>query len=197
MGDQTVDGGGSGEVESTPVRRFGWSNMFVHPDDDPRVDHASANTERAVLVDFLSDQRLTLTLKCADLDADALARRGVPPSDLSLLGLVRHLAGVEQVWFRIRMAGQPVRRHYRSDSGSNLEFDGAVADQAVVTEAWQTWRTEVEFAERFVDDAGDLGLVGAEGDFLREVLVHMIEEYARHNGHADFLREQIDGRVGQ
>jgi len=184
-------------VGSTPVRRFGWSNMFVHPDDDPRVDHASANTERAVLVDFLSDQRLTLTLKCADLDAEALARRGVPPSDLSLLGLVRHLAGVEQVWFRIRMAGQPVRRHYRSDSGSNLEFDGAVADQAVVTEAWQIWRTEVEFAERFVDDADDLGLVGAEGDFLREVLVHMIEEYARHNGHADFLREQIDGRVGQ
>jgi hypothetical protein len=197
MGDQAVDGGGSGGVGSTPVRRFGWSNMFVHPDDDPRVDHASANTERAVLVDFLSDQRLTLTLKCADLDADAVARRGVPPSDLSLLGLVRHLAGVEQVWFRIRMAGQPVRRHYRSDSGSNLEFDGAVADQAVVTEAWQTWRTEVEFAERFVDDADDLGLVGAEGDFLREVLVHMIEEYARHNGHADFLREQIDGRIGQ
>ena len=105
MGDQTVDGGGSGEAESTPVRRFGWSNMFLHPDDDPRVDHASANTERAVLVDFLSDQRLTLTLKCADLDAGSAGPAGVPPSDLSLLGLVRHLAGVEQVWFRIRMAG--------------------------------------------------------------------------------------------
>ena len=66
-----------------------------------------------------------------------------------------------------------------------------------MAEAWQTWRAEVEFAERFVADADDLGLVGAEGDFLREVLVHMIEEYARHNGHADFLRERIDGRVGQ
>ena len=66
-----------------------------------------------------------------------------------------------------------------------------------LTEARQTWRAEVEFAERCVAYADDLGLVGAEGDFLREVLVHMIEEYARHNGHADFLREQIDGRVGQ
>jgi hypothetical protein len=67
----------------------------------------------------------------------------------------------------------------------------------VVADAWQTWQSEVEFAERFVTDADDLGMIGAKGDSLREVLVHMIEEYARHNGHADFLRERIDGRVGQ
>jgi hypothetical protein len=178
------------------ARRFAWSNMFVHPAQDPRQDAASANTERAVLVDYLSDQRLTLQLKCADLDGEALARRSVPPSNLSLLGLVRHMAGVEQAWFRIRMVGQAVPRHYRGADDRNDDFDGAIADAAVVSEAWDCWRTEVAFAERYVE-ATDLGRVGAEGDFLREVLVHMIEEYARHNGHADFLRERIDGRIGQ
>jgi hypothetical protein len=72
-----------------------------------------------------------------------------------------------------------------------------VPDPAVVAEAWDAWRAEVAFAERFVDEAPDLDLAGNEGHVLREVLVHMIEEYARHNGHADFLRERIDGRIGQ
>ena len=67
----------------------------------------------------------------------------------------------------------------------------------MVAEVWETWRAEVAFADRFVAEAPDLDLVGKDGDVLREVLVHMIEEYARHNGHADFLRERIDGRVGQ
>ena len=70
-------------------------------------------------------------------------------------------------------------------------------DPEVVAEAWAAWRAEVAFAERFVAEAPDLDLTGPEGEVLREVLVHMIEEYARHNGHADFLRERIDGRVGQ
>ena len=70
-------------------------------------------------------------------------------------------------------------------------------DPEVVSEAWNIWRAEVAVAERLVAEAPDLDVVGTEGDFLREVLVHMIEEYARHNGHADFLHERIDGRVGQ
>jgi hypothetical protein len=72
-----------------------------------------------------------------------------------------------------------------------------VPDPAVVAEAWDTWRAEVAFGDRFVAEASDLDLVGKEGDVLCEVLVSMIEEYARHNGHADLLRERIDGRVGQ
>jgi len=80
--------------------------------------------------------------------------------------------------------------------GVNAEI-GAVADPDVVADAWATWRAEVAFAERYVDQATDLSMVGAAGDPLREVLVHMIEEYARHNGHADLLRERIDGRKGQ
>jgi uncharacterized damage-inducible protein DinB len=153
--------------------------------------------ERATLVGYLRDQRLTLELKCSGLDAADLARRSVEPSNLSLLGLVRHLADVERSWFRRRLAGQDAPPHYRSEAGRDEDFDGAVPDPEVVAEAWETWRAEVAFADRFVAEAPDLDLVGKDGDVLREVLVHMIEEYARHNGHADFLRERIDGRVGQ
>jgi hypothetical protein len=185
-----------GSIEDQPVRRFGWSDMFVHPDDDPRTD-GGFQGERATLVGFLRDQRLTLELKCSGLGPADLALRSVEPSNLSLLGLVRHMADVERNWFRQRLAGQDAPPHYRSDTNRNGDFDGAVPDPEVVAEAWDTWRAEAAFAERFVAQAPDLDVVGKEGDVLREVLVHMIEEYARHNGHADFLRERIDGRVGQ
>ena len=179
-----------------PARHFGWSDMFVRPEDDPRSD-TGFDGERATLVGFLRDQRLTLELKCAGLDASDLARRSVPPSNLSLLGLLRHMAAVEQTWFRIRMAGQDEPRLFRSDDDRDLDFNGAVPDPAVVAEAWDAWRAEVAFAEQYVDDAPDVERVGRDGHDLRTVLVHMIEEYARHNGHADLLRERIDGRVGQ
>jgi uncharacterized damage-inducible protein DinB len=187
-----------------PERQFGWWDMFVDPDDDPREQGSRFIGERATLVRFLRDYRLTLELKCAGLDAEAMARRSVPPSNLSLLGLVRHMAGVEQAWFRIVLAGQRVPRHYRSEADPNGDFNGAVADPASVAEAWDTWRSEVAFAEKFVSEAPDLD-VSAHFDnghdsgemTLRTIMVHMIEEYARHMGHADFLRERIDGRVGQ
>ena len=183
-------------VDEELTRRFGWSDMFVHPDDDRRAD-GGFEGERATLVGYLRDRRLTLELKCSGLDAAALARRSVPPSNLSLLGLVRHMAGVEQIWFRLRMAGQDGQRHYCSDGDPDGDFNGAVPDPDVVADAWDTWRAEVAFAEQYVAAAPDLDVVGSAGDVLRDVLVHMIEEYARHNGHADFLRERIDGRVGQ
>lgn len=151
--------------------------------------------------EYLRNQRLTLELKCADLDAEALARRSVPPSNLSLLGLVRHLAGVEQYWFRQVLAGEPPSpRHYRAGGDPDGDFNDAVADPDAVADAWRTWRGEVAFAERFVAAAPDLAVTGRHDDepiALREVLVHLIEEYARHNGHADLLRERIDGRIGE
>jgi uncharacterized damage-inducible protein DinB len=189
-----------------PDRQFGWWDMFVHPDDDPREQGGDiGDGELATLVRYLRDYRLTLELKCADLDADAMASRSVPPSNLCLLGLVRHLAGVEQYWIRIVMAGQDDPRLYRTDDDPNGDFDGAVPDPAVVAEAWATWRSEVAFAEKFVAAAPSLdvrGILDSEADdsgsiTLRQVMIHMIEEYARHMGHADFLRERIDGRVGQ
>ncbi|MFF3018706.1 DinB family protein [Streptomyces sp. NPDC057939] len=173
--------------------------MFVHPDDDARSD-GGFQGERDVLVGYLRDQRLTLEMKCAGLDAEGMARRSVAPSNLSLLGLVRHLAGVEQYWFRQVMAGEGIRRHYRSADDRDGEFTGAIGDPEVVADAWATWRDEVAFAERLVAEAPDLDVTGTGGEEpmqLREVLVHMVEEYARHNGHADLLRECVDGRVGQ
>ncbi|MFI6323755.1 DinB family protein [Nonomuraea sp. NPDC050556] len=173
-------------------RKFAWSDMFVHPDDDPRAA-AGYTTERDTLVGFLRDQRLTLELKCAGLDAEAMAKRSVEPSDLSLLGLVRHMARVEHAWFRRTMVGDPAPRLFPDNS----DFEGAVADPEVVAEAWALWRAEVAFAEQYVADNPDMGHVGKHGSVLRDVMVSMIEEYARHNGHADFLRERIDGRVGR
>jgi uncharacterized damage-inducible protein DinB len=150
---------------------------------------------------YLRRQRLTLELKCADLDAEALARRSVEPSTLSLLGLVRHMADVERSWFRVVMAGHAVPKHYVSPTNRDGDFDDAVADPAMVAEAFAAWREEGAFADRFVAEAPSLDVTGLnDADdsqiSLREVLVHMIEEYARHNGHADLLRERIDGRIG-
>ncbi|MEV0268314.1 DinB family protein [Hamadaea sp. NPDC050747] len=180
----------------TEERQFGWSNMFVAPEDDPRSQEGYRG-ERAVLVGYLDDYRKTLELKCAGLDAEQLARRSVEPSTMSLLGLIRHLAGVEHYWFRIHMAGYDGPRLYRSGDDRDEDFNGAVGDPEVVREAWETWRAEVAFAEEYVAAAPDMGFTGAKGDELRGILVHMIEEYARHMGHADLLRERIDGRVGQ
>lgn len=183
---------------STPQRRAG---NFVPPEDDPRLGGSSLGNERATLDDYLQYQRKTLELKCLGLSAASLARRSVEPSTLSLLGLVRHMADVERHWFRQVMDSQDAPRHFSSDAQPDGAFEGAVADPQLVEAAWATWANEVAFAERFVAEAPDLDVVGHDARngavSLREVLVHMIEEYARHNGHADLLRERIDGRVGQ
>ena len=182
------------------TRTFGWQDVFVRPEEDPRSEGASLAGERDTLTSYLRDYRLTLELKCSGLDAAGMARRSVPPSNLSLLGLVRHLTDVERNWFRRVLAGQDVGWRFGRDDDTDAAFDEAAADPGLVEQAWAAWRDEVQFAERFVDDAPDLDMTGSHGPglvSLRDVLVHMIEEYARHMGHADLLRERIDGRVGQ
>ena len=182
---------------TAPLHR---ADMFMDLDTDPREGGPSLGDERETLVEFLRCQRLTLQLKCEGLDAAQLARRAVEPSTMSLLGLLRHMAEVERGWFRRRFAGLDAPKRYQSDAAPDGDFDGAVADQAVVDEAWAAWREEIAFAERFAGET-DLGFVGDDGAgnpiSLRELMVHMIEEYARHNGHADLLRERLDGRLGQ
>ncbi|HVB42101.1 MAG TPA: DinB family protein [Streptosporangiaceae bacterium] len=176
-------------------------------DDDPRENGPRLGDERGTLVESLRRQRLTLELKCAGLDPEAMARRSVEPSTMSLLGLVRHLAEVERATFRVMMAGQEVPRLYCSDTDRDADFDGAVPDPKVVAEAWDAWHVEADFAARFVAEAPSLDITGYDplnkhgsggGQMsLREALVGMIEEYARHMGHVDLLRERIDGRLGQ
>ncbi|MCE7082369.1 DinB family protein [Streptomyces sp. ST2-7A] len=176
--------------------------MFLPREEDPRTD-GGFRGERDVIIGYLEDQRRTLMMKCADLTPEQLSRRAVEPSNLSLLGLVRHMADVERGWFRRVMAGEdapPLWRRRPDREDPDGDFNGAAADPAVVAEAWERWEEEVAFARRLVAGAPDLGVIGTgrgKSVELREVLVHMIEEYARHNGHADLLRERIDGRVGQ
>jgi uncharacterized damage-inducible protein DinB len=177
------------------------ADMFVDPDKDARPEPPPQGDERATLVGFLRWQRETLELKCAGLDAADLARRAVEPSTLSLLGLVRHLADVERGWFRGVLAAQDAPPHFRSDANRDEAFDGALPDEDLVDQAWELWRMEVANSDRLVDEAANLDVSGIDpwrGSMsLRWVLVHMIEEYARHLGHVDLLRERIDGRVGQ
>jgi hypothetical protein len=166
--------------------------MWVDPDDDPRETDDEIVDERSTLLDYLRYYRLTMEMKCAGLDAEQLARRSIPPSTMSLLGLVRHLAEGERHFRRV-MAGEDAPKLY-------------CTDPAVVDDAWRQWRAEVELTDRFVAGVADLGTrnagvsdLGPNGADvqLRDFLVAQIAEYARHCGHADLLRERIDGRVGQ
>lgn len=181
--------------------------MFIDLDDDPREDGPALADERTALVEYLRCARLTLEMKCAGLDAEAMARRSVEPSTMSLLGLVRHLAEGDRHAFREVMAGQDAPRLFCSDTDRDGDFDGAVPDPQVVADAWDAWRAEVDFAERFVAEAPSLDITGVNDRTgigsghgpisLREVLLETIWEYGRHLGHADLLRERIDGRIGQ
>ncbi|WP_380158790.1 DinB family protein [Kineococcus sp. R86509] len=159
--------------------------------------------EKATLLDYLSHYREVIERKCEDLDAGQLATRSVPPSSLSLLGLVRHLAKVERDWFPRTLAERPeTPRLYWTEEDPELAFTGAVADDAVVTEAFATWRQEVAAADAWLAELpeADLGREVPHRDgpvSVRDVLVHLIEEYARHAGHADLLRECLDGRTGE
>ncbi len=181
-----------------------YPDMWVDPDDDPRDVLANPVGEKETLWNYLKHYRITLEMKCHGLDAEQLARRSVPPSTMSLLGLVRHLAHVEQSWFQRVLQEQPdlPKLFGKSEENQDADFDGAVADPAVVDEAWAAWRSQVKAADAWMETLPEDGLGGTvtrngQEIPIRDVLVHMVEEYARHLGHADLLRECVDGRVGQ
>lgn len=147
---------------------------------------------------FLDYHRATLAMKCAGLRDDDLRRRAMPPSTLTLLGLVRHMAEVERAWFRRVIDGEDIPLVW-SDTG---DYQAAYeAGDASGTEAFEAWQAEVEHARRIEREAESLDVTGYAASWqedvsLRLVMLHLIHEYARHNGHADFLREAIDGTVG-
>jgi uncharacterized damage-inducible protein DinB len=185
-------------VSDQPER---WSQASVHPDmwldpdEDPR-DNAgtSPEGEPATLQDYLTNYRLTLLMKCEGLGVEQLARRSVPPSTMSLLGLLRHLAEVERDWRGWILPDPPPKLYGPNDA----DFDGAVADQAVVDAAYADLAREQAATDAVLAGHPDLSeRLGKDAIPVRELQVHRIEEYARHCGHADLLRECIDGRVGQ
>jgi uncharacterized damage-inducible protein DinB len=178
------------------------SDMWMPPEQDPRT-YDNPVGEKATYREYLRNYRLTVELKCADLDAEQLARRSVPPSTMSLLGLVRHLAQVENHWFQRVLQGRTEGpRPYKREDDPDWDFVGAKPDPAAVEDAFTTWKTEIAKADEWLDalEESDLG-TGPSHDggnvATRDVVVHVIEEYARHAGHADLLRECIDGRTGQ
>jgi uncharacterized damage-inducible protein DinB len=185
----------------TSQRVVGYGGMWARSDEDPRIAGNPVG-ELATIREYLSNYRLTLGLKCEDLLPQQLAARSVPPSTMSLLGLIRHMASVEHNWFHRTLQGHPdVPRLYWSAEHHDLDFDGAVADPAVVEDAFAAWRAQIVAADQWLDAWTDLGAVvdlpNGEQASVRDILIHMIEEYARHCGHADLLRECIDGRTGQ
>ena len=163
-----------------------------------RTDPPYSAGERAMLDAWLDYHRATLAVKCDGLHDAQLRERAVAPSTLSLLGLVRHQAEVERGWFRRTLGGEDAPALYCSEDDPDGDFDNV--DTADVAEAFASWRAECEHARQAVAAAPSLDVTGqrrGEPVSLRWIMVHMIEEYARHNGHADLLRERIDGTVGK
>ena len=165
---------------------------------DARAAPPMVGDERDTLVAFLEWHRETFALKCAGIPPERLSEKGVPPSGLSLHGLIRHLAGVERWWFRIQFAEEDVPLLYYSDDDPDQDFETLDGD---VEEALAVWRAECARSRAIVAATPSLDRTGrransAEPFSLRFALVHLLAEYARHNGHADLLRERIDGGTG-
>ena len=164
-----------------------------------RRDPTFVADERTALREWLEYQRATLLVKCDGLDAAGLAARPVPSSVLSLHGLVRHMADVERNWFRRWMEGVPADPLFYDEAHPDGDFEQA--DGATWEADLEVWRAEVEHAQGVEAGVASLDQVCRRPDReqaidARWIMVHMIEEYARHNGHADLIREMVDGTVG-
>ena len=172
------------------------SMTWIAPAPTP-VDGPLVGPDRPMLEAYLNYQRTTLLSICGGLTGGQLATRPLPSSNLSLLGLVRHLTKVERTWFRIRAAGEAVEPVFDPALGKDHDFDELdPADAAATFERYadERRRCDVAVAAMSFDDTFELG---GEPFSLRMVYVHLIGEYARHNGHADLLREAVDGVTGR
>ena len=166
--------------------------------DDRTAVPTSGAGERELVRAYLDFHRDTLAAKCAGLSDDDLRTASVPPSGLSLLGLVRHMAEVERAWFRRVIGGQEVPLVWGEGWDFQAAYDASGASRA---EAFAAWEAEVAHARRIEAAAPSLDVTGVDRrsgtEFsLRRVMLHVLQEYARHNGHADLVRERIDGVTG-
>jgi uncharacterized damage-inducible protein DinB len=166
---------------------------------DDRVGPPNSGTEREMLRAFLDFHRQTLAIKCQGLTDEELRRQSSPPSTLSLLALVRHMAEVERAWFR-RVFGDHDAPMVWSDKPADFQaaYDASRATRA---EAFAAWEAEVAHSRQLEAAAASLEAAGYQPRWeeevsLRMVMLHVLLEYGRHNGHADFLREGVDGVVG-
>jgi uncharacterized damage-inducible protein DinB len=169
------------------------------PPEKGRRDPPFQADERTMLNAWLDFHRATLLVKCDGLSDDQLRTRSVPPSPLTLLGLVRHMTEVERSWFRRVLAGEDAPPLYCTEA--NPDGDFLDVDDVDVPAAFRALADEVDYCRRLSARYDDLDTVGTwrrrgQQVSLRWIFNHMIEEYARHNGHADFLRERIDGATG-
>ncbi|MGA2872592.1 MAG: DinB family protein [Candidatus Dormibacteria bacterium] len=164
-----------------------------------RPEPPEAGDERSTLEGFLDYQRATLAWKCEGLSEPQLKAAAVPPSNLTLLGLVRHMAEVERGWFRIALAGEALPFRWVTDERPDGEFEAI--EGADVAPAFAAWNEECQRSRGILAQVGSLAdtfrsRAGTEFS-VRWLLTHMIEEYARHNGHADLLRQRLDGQTGE
>jgi hypothetical protein len=164
----------------------------------PRIEPDKIAGERRALEQWLDFQRSTFLTKCAGLSAEQLKQRAVPPSNLSLLGLARHLADGERGWLRQCAAREDVPDMYYRRDAPQADFDdvdGADAETDMDAYRHEVEAARVAVADMALDDVMPFPWGGPDRD-LRWIYLHLIEEYARHNGHADLLRERIDGVTG-
>ena len=166
--------------------------------DDGRTAVPRTGSERDILTGYLDNHRKLFEQKCAGLSQKQLSTKAVPPSDMSLHGLLRHLSGVERWWFQIQFAGDDVPMLYYSDDDPDQDFESLDGD---IDEAFGVWRRECDRSREIVAAADSLDAVGRSkrdgSEFsLRWLLVQMLAEYAQHNGHTDLLRERLDGKTG-
>lgn len=184
---------------------------MTDPRSDPRTDPRPATDEITTLVEFVDYFRDTLELKTSGLTDEQARAASVPPSDLNLMGLVRHMSEVERQWFQCVLAGAdhstdpdaaPI---YYGDAHPDGDPDGDMhpADDDSLADAIATWREEIRRSNASMQGltpdhlaVGEMGGSTGGRPNLRWILVHLIEEYARHCGHADLLRQTIDGTTG-
>jgi uncharacterized damage-inducible protein DinB len=166
--------------------------------EDKRVGPPHVGSERETLRAFLDYHRATLAMKCEGLTDAELRQRSMPPSTLSLLALVRHMAEVERAWFRRVFEDNDAPMVWSDEIDFQAAYDDSASTRA---EAFAAWEAEVEHSRRIERAALSLDLTGRQPRWdeevsLRMVMVHVLLEYGRHNGHADLLREGVDGAVG-
>jgi hypothetical protein len=162
------------------------------------IDEPFLGQERPMLEAWLDRHRATFLRNCAGLTPEQLATPSTPPSNLTLQGLIRHLTDVERTWFRIRLAGQDVKARYSAPPSWDAAF-----------EHLDPSRAETEYAD-LIAEMAEARAAGATRDLddtfvharwgemsVRWLYIHMIEEYAQHNGHADLIRERIDGHTNE